>query len=244
MNKTGVILSTIGALIVGFLVGQRVHLDRDVDSAKPVPSAAPDASVERYKIQVGNAAVTGSPTAKVTIVEFSDYQCPFCSRVEPTLEKLKRSYGKDLRVAFRHNPLPFPKISELPGLPCYCGKNGCLETWASGRAFEADYARHTQEELKADAIMAKVRAGDRLAGLIWDRYVDRVARGLSVVVNTLDPDVLVMGGGISNIDELYAALPGKLAGYTFSTVFETPIRKAVHGDSSGVRGAAWLWKEI
>lgn len=106
MNKTGVILSTIGALIVGFLVGQRVHLDRDVDS-KPVPSAAPDASVERYKIQVGNAAVTGSPTAKVTIVEFSDYQCPFCSRVEPTLEKLKRSYGKDLRVAFRHNPLPF-----------------------------------------------------------------------------------------------------------------------------------------
>ncbi|MFO0621350.1 MAG: thioredoxin domain-containing protein [Polyangia bacterium] len=107
MNKTGVILSTIGALIVGFLVGQRVHLDRDVDSAKPVPSAAPDASVERYKIQVGNAAVTGSPTAKVTIVEFSDYQCPFCSRVEPTLEKLKRSYGKDLRVAFRHNPLPF-----------------------------------------------------------------------------------------------------------------------------------------
>ena len=142
-----------------------------------------------------------------------------------------------------HTPLPFPKISELPGLPCYCGKHGCLETWASGRAFEADYARHANEELKAGAIMAKVRAGDRLAGLVWDRYVDRVARGLSVVVNTLDPDVLVMGGGVSNIDELYTALPGQLAGYTFSTVFETPIRKAVHGDSSGVRGAAWLWKD-
>ncbi|HNN49548.1 MAG TPA: thioredoxin domain-containing protein [Pseudomonadota bacterium] len=107
MNKTGVILGTLGALIVGFLVGQRVHLDKD-DSAKPVAAAvAPDASVERFKIQVGNASVTGSPTAKVTIIEFSDYQCPFCSRVEPTLEKLKRSYGKDLRVAFKHNPLPF-----------------------------------------------------------------------------------------------------------------------------------------
>jgi len=106
MNKTGVILGTLGALIVGFLVGQRVHLDKDTDN-RPVPTAAPDPSVERYRIQVGNAAVTGSPSAKVTIIEFSDYQCPFCSRVEPTLEKLKRSYGKDLRVAFKHNPLPF-----------------------------------------------------------------------------------------------------------------------------------------
>ena len=118
-----------------------------------------------------------------------------------------------------------------------------LETWASGRAFEADYARYTNTELKAAEIVAKLRAGDRLARLVWSRYVDRVARGLSVVVNTLDPDVLVMGGGMSNVDELYRDLPGLLAGYTFSTVLETPIRKAVHGDSSGVRGAAWLWKD-
>jgi fructokinase len=88
-----------------------------------------------------------------------------------------------------------------------------------------------------------MRAGDRLARIIWQRYIDRVARGLSVVVNTLDPDILVIGGGMSNIDELYTELPPQLARYTFSTVFETPIRKAVHGDSSGVRGAAWLWKE-
>ena len=106
MNKTGVILGTLGALIVGFLVGQRVHLDKD-DGNRPAAAAAPDSSVERYKIPVGNAAVTGSQSAKVTIIEFSDYQCPYCSRVEPTLEKLKRSYGKDLRVAFKHNPLPF-----------------------------------------------------------------------------------------------------------------------------------------
>jgi fructokinase len=142
-----------------------------------------------------------------------------------------------------HNPLPFPSVNEIPGAPCYCGKHGCLETWCSGRAFEADYARHADQELKAAAIVAKLRAGDRLARLVWARYVDRVARGLSVVVNTLDPDVLVMGGGMSNVDELYRDLPGTLAGYTFSTVFETPIRPAVHGDSSGVRGAAWLWKD-
>jgi fructokinase len=142
-----------------------------------------------------------------------------------------------------HNPLPLPDLTEIPGEPCYCGKRGCLETWVSGRAFEADYAKHTPSDLTAAEIIAKMRQGDRLARLVWRRYIDRVARGLSVVVNTLDPDVLVMGGGMSNVDELYTDLPPELARYLFSTVFETPIRKAVHGDSSGVRGAAWLWKE-
>ncbi len=142
-----------------------------------------------------------------------------------------------------HNPLPFPAASELPGAPCYCGKYGCMETWVSGRAFEADYTRHTQHNLPSREIMEKARAGDRLAGLIWQRYVDRVARGLSVVVNTLDPDILVMGGGMSNVPELYEDLPPLLARYVFSTVFHTPIVKSVHGDASGVRGAAWLWKE-
>ena len=141
-----------------------------------------------------------------------------------------------------HNPLPYPNISEIPGRPCYCGKTGCNETWFSGRAFEAEYARHTGVELKARNILAKMREGDHFAKLLWHRYVDRVARGLSVVVNTLDPDVFVMGGGMSNVDEIYTDLPPTLAKYTFSPVFETPIRKAVHGDSSGVRGAAWLWR--
>jgi fructokinase len=142
-----------------------------------------------------------------------------------------------------HNPLPLPDLTEIPGEPCYCGKRGCLETWISGRAFEADYARHTPSDLTAAEIIAKMRQGDRLARLVWHRYLNRVARGLSVVVNTLDPDVLVVGGGMSNVDELYIDLPPELARYLFSTVFETPIRKAVYGDSSGVRGAAWLWKE-
>jgi fructokinase len=142
-----------------------------------------------------------------------------------------------------HNPLPLPDVTEIPGEPCYCGKRGCLETWVSGRAFEGDYARHTHSDLTAREIIAKMRNGDRLARLIWHRYLNRVARGLSVVVNTLDPDILVIGGGMSNVDELYTDLPLELARYIFSTVFETPIRKAIHGDSSGVRGAAWLWKQ-
>jgi fructokinase len=142
-----------------------------------------------------------------------------------------------------HNPLPYPNLSETPGRPCYCGKTGCNETWFSGRAFEAEYAQHTGIELKAADILAQMRRGDRLSRLLWNRYVDRAARGLSVVVNTLDPDILVMGGGMSNVEELYIDLPPALAGYTFSPVFETPIRKAIHGDSSGVRGAAWLWKD-
>jgi fructokinase len=107
---------------------------------------------------------------------------------------------------------------------------------------QADYARHAQTERVAADVIANKRSGDRLARLVWERYIDRVARGLSLVVNTLDPDIFVIGGGISNIEELYADLPPVLSRYTFSTVFETPIRKAAHGDSSGVRGAAWLWK--
>ncbi len=142
-----------------------------------------------------------------------------------------------------HNPLPFPDVTELPGQPCYCGRHGCMETWVSGRAFEAEYFRHADEELKAREILERKRSGDRLCAMLWDRYVDRVARGLATVVNTLDPDVLVMGGGMSNVQELYDDLPPALAKRTFSTVFHTPIRQAVHGDSSGVRGAAWLWKD-
>lgn len=142
-----------------------------------------------------------------------------------------------------HNPLPFPDVTEIAGRPCYCGRHGCMETWVSGRAFEAEYTRHTSEELKAREIIEKKRAGDRLCSLLWDRYVDRVARGLATVVNTLDPDVLVMGGGMSNVDELYEDLPPALAKRTFSTVFHTPIKRALHGDSSGVRGAAWLWRD-
>ena len=147
-----------------------------------------------------------------------------------------------------HNPLPRPDVTEIPGPPCYCGKHGCLETWVSGRAFARDYRQHAEIDL-ADPlpvgpaqIVERMRAGDRLARLVWHRYVDRVARGLSLAINVLDPEVLVMGGGMSNVDELYTDLPPVLARHVFSPVLHTPVLRAAHGDSSGVRGAAWLWK--
>jgi fructokinase len=147
-----------------------------------------------------------------------------------------------------HNPLPLPDVAEVPGAACYCGRHGCLETWVSGPAFARDYQQHAEIDLGAPVelqpadIITRMREGDRLAAMVWQRYVDRVARGLALVVNVLDPDVLVMGGGISNIDELYADLPPALADRAFSPVFTTPIVRARHGDSSGVRGAAWLWR--
>jgi fructokinase len=147
-----------------------------------------------------------------------------------------------------HNPLPRPHLAEVPGDACYCGRHGCMETWVSGPSFARDYNRHAHiglrgtAELRPADVIARLRDGDRLARLVWQRYVDRVARGLAVVVNVLDPDVLVMGGGMSNVGELYDELPQRLADATFSPVFRTPIVRARHGDSSGVRGAAWLWK--
>jgi fructokinase len=142
-----------------------------------------------------------------------------------------------------HNPLPFPRPEETPGEPCYCGKFGCMETWVSGYGFARDYERSGGDALLPAEIVQRMRDGEALARQAYERYVDRVARGLSVVVNTLDPDVFVMGGGMSNVDELYDDLPPAIGAYTFSTVFHTPIVRSVHGDSSGVRGAAWLWRD-
>jgi len=142
-----------------------------------------------------------------------------------------------------HNPLPWPEEDEVPGPPCWCGLTGCMETWVSGRAFQAQYEEAAGERRHGSEIVALARAGDSLAADLLDRYVNRVARGLAVVVNALDPDIFVLGGGMSNVDELYRRLPGQILQYTFTTVFTTPIVKSVHGDSTGVRGAAWLWAE-
>jgi fructokinase len=147
-----------------------------------------------------------------------------------------------------HNALPRPDVTEIPGPACYCGRHGCLERWVSGWSFARDYHQHASidlapsEPLSPAEIVQRMREGDRLAKLVWNRYVDRVARGLAVVINTLDPDIVVLGGGMANIDELYDDLPQRLADETFSPCFYTPIVRATHGDSSGVRGAAWLWR--
>ncbi len=140
-----------------------------------------------------------------------------------------------------HNPLPWPTHAEYPGPDCYCGKRGCLETWISGPGLRRDHALQTGRSLPAERIVAQAAAGDDHAEAALQRYEDRLARGLAHAVNLLDPDVIVLGGGMANVERLYRTVPPRLAAWVFGGEVATPIRRAVHGDSSGVRGAAWLW---
>jgi fructokinase len=140
-----------------------------------------------------------------------------------------------------HNPLPWPHDDERPGPPCYCGRAGCVETFLAGPSLSRDHGGHTGRDLEAPDIAAAAEAGDAQALATMARYEDRMARALAVVINVLDPDVVVLGGGVSNIERLYREVPLLLPKYVFSDKATTPIVKAKHGDSSGVRGAAWLW---
>jgi fructokinase len=139
-----------------------------------------------------------------------------------------------------HNPLPWATESERPGPPCYCGKSACVETFLSGAGLARDYRSHTSKHLTAEEISLAASGGDKYAQQCLTVYQDRLARSLAVVINLLDPDVIVLGGGLSNIVQLYAGLSALVGNYTFSDSIDTPIVRAAHGDSSGVRGAAWL----
>ncbi len=140
-----------------------------------------------------------------------------------------------------HNPLPWPTASELPGPPCYCGKAGCIESWISGPGVAADHERVTGHALATPAVMAAARAGDPSASATHARFIHRTARSLATVINVLDPEVVVLGGGMSNVDGLAAAVTAELPHWVFSDQVHTRVVQNTHGDSSGVRGAAWLW---
>lgn len=138
-----------------------------------------------------------------------------------------------------HIPLPAPSIEEVTNAPaCYCGKRGCLEAWCSGPALAADFKRVTGRDATAEEIATSKDADERAA---MDRLVDRLARSMATMINILDPDVIVMGGGLSNIARLYVDLPPLVEKYAFTLGAPPKIIKNLHGDSSGVRGAAWLW---
>ena len=143
-----------------------------------------------------------------------------------------------------HNPLPWQTQQELETPACWCGQQGCIETWVSGPALAADHLRSTHQAMTPEQIVQSMLQGDTAAIHTWQRYVDRLARSLAHIVNTLDPDVIVLGGGMSRIDALYANLATRINQYTFTRPITTPIRAAVHGDSSGVRGAAWLTRDV
>ncbi len=141
-----------------------------------------------------------------------------------------------------HNPLPWPGNGERDAAPCYCGKRGCIEVFLSGPGLARDHQRGGGLSLEPEQVAAHAEAGDSTALATLDRYEDRLARALAMVINVLDPDVIVLGGGLSKIGRLYEGLPGRLPAYVFSDQVDTPIVPPRHGDSSGVRGAAWLWR--
>lgn len=140
-----------------------------------------------------------------------------------------------------HNPLPWMSTDEHPGPPCYCGKRGCIETFLSGPGLERDFAEHTGTSLASKEIVAAAQRAEAGAADAIDRYHDRLARALASAINVLDPDVIVLGGGMSNLPRVAESVCASLARYVFSNEVETRVLKNVHGDSSGVRGAAWLW---
>ncbi|MGG6195175.1 fructokinase [Pantoea allii] len=145
-----------------------------------------------------------------------------------------------------HNPLPWMDEDELryrAEVPCYCGQQGCIETFVSGTGFAIDYQRLSGVARKGAEIITLLEQQDPVAALAMSRYEIRLAKSLAQVVNLIDPDVIVLGGGMSNVDRLYQTVPALMKKWVFGGECETPVLKAMHGDSSGVRGAAWLWPE-
>ena len=136
-----------------------------------------------------------------------------------------------------HNPLPLPTASDLPLPACYCGRAGCIETYLSGPALERDHEQLTGQQLNAREIAA-------LHSPALERYIERLARSLAGVINILDPDVIVLGGGMSNVERFYAEVPRRWSRHVFSDDVSTRLVRNKHGDSSGVRGAAWLWNSV
>jgi len=142
-----------------------------------------------------------------------------------------------------HNPLPAPRPEEIPGPVCYCGRRGCIESWISGPALARNFAQRTGRSLSAGEIARAAAGGDKAADATMQDFLDRFARAVALVVNILDPDTIVIGGGLSNLDILARELPGRVEALSFTPECPPRIVKNLHGDSSGVRGAAWLWRE-
>jgi fructokinase len=140
-----------------------------------------------------------------------------------------------------HNPLPWPEADERPGPACYCGLSGCIESFLSGPGLAADYARRGGAADRSEAVVSRAEHGEALALATLDCWERRLARALATVINVLDPDVIVCGGGLSNVARLYGQVPRLWGQWVFSDAVSTRLVRAKHGDASGVRGAAWLW---
>lgn len=246
-----------------WLIGQ--PLDKDLSDAlgRPVRtendancfavSEATDGAGEGYKCVFGVIIGTGSG-AGISIDgkalggingiggEWGHNPLPYPSiyvpAPDPLYAQFERAETKDTLNAYFTCDLA---TSEYPGPLCYCGRRGCLETWISGTGFKNDYNRVTGEDMSTHDIIAASKNHEPKAVAALERYIDRLARGLAGVINILDPDIIVLGGGMSNVSALYKELPAAWKKYIFSDTVKTVLAPARHGDSSGVRGAAWLW---
>jgi fructokinase len=140
-----------------------------------------------------------------------------------------------------HNPLPWSGDDERPGPACYCGRSGCIETWLSGPGLARSYAAAGGDAMRSEEVVVRANGGESLAEGVLGRWEERLARSLATVINVVDPDVIVVGGGLSAIERLYERVPSLWAPWVFSDTVRTRLRRAQYGDASGVRGAAWLW---
>jgi fructokinase len=151
--------------------------------------------------------------------------------------------GNAIAGEWGHNPMPWPDVSEWPGPLCYCGRTGCIETFLSGPGLARDYVAGGESVVDAAVVVERAAGGDGQARAALERYEHRMARALASVINILDPDAIVLGGGLSNVTRLYDRIPEIWGEYVFSDHVATRLLRPVHGDSSGVRGAAWLWSD-
>jgi fructokinase len=200
--------------------GQPVRLENDANCL--AISEATDGAGAGYRLVFG--AILGTGVGGGIVIE---------GRILTGLNRIGGEWG--------HNPLPWATENERPGHRCYCGKYGCIETFLSGAGLMREYFPLSQKEFPAEQIAAAEKAGEPSAVRSLAMYKHRLARSLAALVNILDPDVIVLGGGISNISSLYDELPELIGQDAFSDGIRTTVVRAVHGDSSGVRGATWLW---
>jgi len=215
-----------------YLNGRRFREDLEAALERPI-RLANDANCLALSEAVDGAAAG----ARVTFAVIIGTGCGGGLVVDGKLVEGANGVGGE----WGHVPLPWPKAEESPGPQCWCGRHGCLETWISGTGFRRDFREHGGADLSGAAIVEAAAAGDPVAQGALDRYLDRLARGLAVIADIADPDVFVLGGGMSNVELLYERLPALVAPHVFTDRWESRIAKARWGDSSGVRGAARLW---
>lgn len=216
-----------------WLIGKPLHRDLATALARPV-RLANDADCFALSESRDGAAAGASPVFGVILGTGVGGGIVVEGRLVTGTNAIAGEWG--------HNPLPAPRDDERPGPLCYCGRRGCIETFLSGPALAADYTAHGgTADSSAQTVAARAAGGETLASAAMARYCDRLARALAGVINILDPAVVVLGGGVSNVAALYTELPRLLPAHVFSDRLDTRIVPARHGDSSGVRGAAWLW---